>query len=147
MNFLNFINKGGIVTMDEVTKKFEELKSLMGKTDAISEARRDEIALWIKANGDKPAVKEAYNLFMNNGLQQVEASVEVIRNQIAAHYDLLPIAYIAKQYFGKSRAWLYQRINGNKVNGKVYSLNSEQKAIFNGAVKEIAHQIASVQLV
>ena len=136
-----------MVTMDEVTKKFEELKGLMGKTDAASEARRDELALWIKANGDKSAVRDAYNQFISNGLQQIEADVEVIRDQISAHYELLPIAYIAKQYFGKSRAWLYQRINGNKVNGKVYSLNREQKAIFNGAVKEIAHQIASVQLV
>lgn len=67
--------------MEEVAKQFEELKSLMGKTDVASETRRDEIALWIKANGDKPAVREAYDLFMNKGLQQIEASVEVVKMQ------------------------------------------------------------------
>lgn len=132
--------------MEEVNRIFEELKSLMGKADAASEARRKEIALWIKANGDKAEVKEAYNQFMTSGLRQVEVDVKAIRSQMDDQYDLLPISYIAKNYFGKSRAWLYQRINGNKVNGKVYSLSSEQKAIFNGAVKDIARQIASVQL-
>lgn len=132
--------------MNEVNKIFDELKSLMGKTDAVSEARRDEISLWVKANAAKPEVKEAYNNFMSSGLRQVERDVEAIRNQIANRYELLPISYIAKHYFGKSRAWLYQRINGNKVNGKNYSLNTEQKAIFNGAVRDIARQIASVQL-
>lgn len=132
--------------MEEVNRIFDELKGIMGKVDAASEARRKEIALWIKANGDKPEVKEAYDHFMTSGLQQVELDVKAIRSQMADQYELLPISYIAKKYFGKSRAWLYQRINGNKVNGRVYSLNSEQKAIFNGAVKDIARQIASVQL-
>lgn len=132
--------------MNEVNKIFDELKSLMGKTDAVSEARRDEISLWIKANAAKPEVKEAYDNFMSSGLRQVEKDVEAIRNQIADQYELLPISYIAKHYFGKSRAWLYQRINGNKVNGKTYSLSTEQKAIFNGAVRDIARQIGSVQL-
>lgn len=132
--------------MNDVNKIFDELKSLMGKTDAASEARRDKIALWIKANAANPEIKKAYDNFMQSGLQQVEKDVEAIRNQIADRYELLPISYIAKHYFGKSRAWLYQRINGYKVNGKTYSLSSEQKAIFNGAVKDIARQIGSVQL-
>ena len=62
---------------------FDELKALMGKTDAESEARRDDIALWIKANVNKLSVKEAYNDFMNTGLRQVERDVEAIRKQIA----------------------------------------------------------------
>lgn len=62
---------------------FDELKALMGKTDAASIARRDEIALWIKANADKPSMKEAYNDFMNTGLRQVERDVEAIRNKVA----------------------------------------------------------------
>lgn len=62
--------------MDNVNKIFEELKNLMGKSDAESAARRDEIALWIKENGDKPEVQKAYNEFMNTGLKSIEDDVD-----------------------------------------------------------------------
>ena len=118
----------------------------MGKTDKASGERRDEISLWLKENGANEEVKEAYNRFMTEGLAEVKSGVDKLREQIDSRYDLLPISYIAQHYFGKSKAWLYQRLNGNKVRGKVYTLNDEQKSIFNSAVKDIARQIGSVQL-
>ena len=132
--------------MENINLIFNELKSLMGKTDKTSEERRDEISLWLKENSTNAEVKEAYNRFMTEGLAEVKSGVDKLREQIDSHYDLLPISYIAQHYFGKSKAWLYQRLNGNKVRGKVYTLNDEQKNIFNSAVKDIARQIGSVQL-
>lgn len=132
--------------MENINSIFNELKSLMGKTDKASEERRDEISLWLKENSANEEVKEAYNRFMTEGLAEVKSRVDKLREQIDSRYDLLPISYIAQHYFGKSKAWLYQRLNGNKVRGKVYTLNDEQKNIFNSAVKDIARQIGSVQL-
>ncbi len=132
--------------MENINSIFNELKSLMGKTDKASEERRDEISLWLKENSANEEVKEAYNRFMTEGLAEVKSGVDKLREQIDSRYDLLPISYIAQHYFGKSKAWLYQRLNGNKVRGKVYTLNDEQKNIFNSAVKDIARQIGSVQL-
>lgn len=132
--------------MENINSIFNELKSLMGKTDKASEERRDEISLWLKENSTNEEVKEAYNRFMTEGLAEVKSGVDKLREQIDSRYDLLPISYIAQHYFGKSKAWLYQRLNGNKVRGKVYTLNDEQKNIFNSAVKDIARQIGSVQL-
>lgn len=132
--------------MENINSIFNELKNLMGKTDKASEERRDEISLWLKENSANEEVKEAYNRFMTEGLAEVKSGVDKLREQIDSRYDLLPISYIAQHYFGKSKAWLYQRLNGNKVRGKVYTLNDEQKNIFNSAVKDIARQIGSVQL-
>ena len=132
--------------MENINSIFNELKSLMGKTDKASGERRDEISLWLKENSANEEVKEAYSRFMNEGLAEVKSGVDKLREQIDSRYDLLPISYIAQHYFGKSKAWLYQRLNGNKVRGKVYTLNDEQKNIFNSAVKDIARQIGSVQL-
>lgn len=132
--------------MNDVESKFRELRELMGKTDKISETRRDEISLWIKENSDNEEVAKAYGQFMETGLSEIESGIKDIRTQIESNYELLPISYIAKHYFGKSRAWLYQRINGNKIRGKVYTLNDEQKGIFNSAVQDIAKKIGSVQL-
>ena len=132
--------------MENINSIVNELKSLMGKTDKASGERRDEISLWLKENSTNAEVKEAYNRFMTEGLAEVKSGVDKLREQIDSRYDLLPISYIAQHYFGKSKAWLYQRLNGNKVRGKVYTLNDEQKNIFNSAVKDIARQIGSVQL-
>ena len=58
----------------------------------------------------------------------------------------MPLAYIARNYFGKSASWLYQRINGYKVRGKVYTLNHEEIGIFNRALKEIGEKIGSLSI-
>lgn len=60
--------------------------------------------------------------------------------------DIVPISYIAKNYFGKSRAWLYQRINGYRVRGHVYTLNDNELETFNRALKEIGNKIGSLSV-
>ena len=45
--------------MENINSIFNELKSLMGKTDKASEERRDEISLWLKENSTNAEVKEA----------------------------------------------------------------------------------------
>lgn len=69
-----------------------------------------------------------------------------IREQIKDVIHLVPLSYIAKTYFGKSRAWLYQRINGYKVKGKVYTLNEKEIEVFNQALKDIGKKIGSLSV-
>ena len=78
--------------------------------------------------------------------EKMAGSTGILKFQIEEVYELLPLAYIAKHYFGKSRGWLYQRLNGYAVKGRVYTLNEEEKEIFNRAVKDIAARIGSVHL-
>ena len=86
------------------------------------------------------------------GLGEIEKSIThiehelKIRDQLKEVADILPLSYIAKNYFGKSAAWLYQRINGNKVRGKVYTLNREEVDTFNRALKEIGNKISSLSI-
>ena len=49
---------------------------------------------------------------LNEGLAKVGQEVETLKRQIGEVYDLIPLSYIAEKYFGKTRAWLYQRLNG-----------------------------------
>ena len=79
-------------------------------------------------------------------LGRIDGDIATIRQQLGNRYDILPMAYIAEHYFGKSRAWLYQRINGHKVRGKVYTLNEEQKRTFNEACQDLAKEIGSFRL-
>ena len=127
--------------MRSVQDILAEMKPLMGSLDA--EERKK-----LNALEDKAAAKVWYE----EGLGEIEKSIThiehelKIRDQLKEVADILPLSYIAKNYFGKSAAWLYQRINGNKVRGKVYTLNREEVDTFNRALKEIGNKISSLSI-
>lgn len=129
-------------TYEDLLKEFE---ALLGKDDERSERRKDEIVAWMEANGDEGAKRACKEMIMRN-LGRIDGDIATIRQQLDNRYDILPMAYIAEHYFGKSRAWLYQRINGHKVRGKVYTLNEEQKRTFNEACQDLAKEIGSFRL-
>ena len=56
--------------------------------------------------------------------------------------ELLNFSAIAKEYFGKDRAWLHQRINGSIVNGKKAAFTEEEKKIFVQALKDMCARIS-----
>ena len=58
--------------------------------------------------GAKLSVTESQNLI----------KIVEIRQKLDRVLDFVSMSYIAKNYFGKTRQWLYQRVNGNIVNGK-----------------------------
>lgn len=118
----------------------------MAKDDPKSEARRNEIATWLKEN-HSTEVENAFFEFMEDGLTGIQTEIDDIRHQISDEdYKLLPLSYIAKHYFGKSHAWLSQRINGTKVRGKVYTLSEEQKATFNAAMQDLSKKFGSFHI-
>lgn len=132
--------------MTEVEAKLKELKELMMKDDVQSASRREEISLWLKEN-KSPEVEAAFHDFIDDGLTDIQTEIDDIRRQISDEdYRLLPLSYIAKHYFGKSHAWLSQRINGTKVRGQVYTLNEEQKAIFNAAMQDLSKKFGSFHI-
>ena len=135
-----------MIDMNNNTDLLKEYASLAGKEDEKSEARKIEILNYIKLNADDSDREEA-KAFISQKMEQVQSEVLTLREQLAEEdYKLLPLRYIAQEYFGKSAAWLSQRLNGSEVRGHIYTLNSEQKDIFNRAVKEIVQRISSLQL-
>lgn len=132
--------------MNNNTDLLKEYASLAGKEDEKSEARKTEILNYIKLNADDSDREEA-KAFINQKMEQLQSEVLTLREQLAEEdYKLLPLRYIAQKYFGKSAAWLSQRLNGSEVRSHAYTLNSEQKDIFNRAVQEIGQRISSLQL-
>lgn len=128
--------------MEEYLIKLKEFESLLGKDDEASNRRRTEIVEWLKDN-ESADVKKAAEKLIKRHLHETDKFVKTMRQQLGDKYELLPISYIARHYFGKSTSWLHQRINGYRVRGKVYTLNEEQKKIFNDACQDIAKQIGS----
>lgn len=132
--------------MKDLKEKLVELKALIGETDEQSIHAKEAILAELRQHQDDAEVQQALADFVDGGLSEIEQDIKHLRTQIENEYELLPLAYIAKEYFKKSRAWLYQRLNGYEVRGRIYTLSDKEKQIFNDAVQEIAQRIGSVHL-
>lgn len=92
-------------------------------------------------------VKEFQEALDNSGKR-----IEFIRQQIDLKIklqevsEIISLSYIAKNYFNKTRQWLYQRINGNVVDGKKREFTSEQMKTLNLALKDISKKIGSLSV-
>lgn len=139
------------MTMEKTLELFKEYKSLAGKNDAASEARKAEIGAWMEAHRNE-LPKDDVKAFMGSWLDEIGKDVADIKHQALKEqldreaYRMIPLKVVAEKYFGKSAAWLTQRLSGTPVRGKVYTLNAEQKRIFNGAMKDIGGTIGSIRL-
>jgi len=69
-----------------------------------------------------------------------------IKIQLYKNEEILPLSYIARTYFKKTKSWLYQRINGNIVNGKTITFNDIEKETFNNALQDISKRIGSINI-
>lgn len=131
-------------TIEDILK---EMKPLMGTGNPEERERLD--ALMAELNDRKLTEEEKAfaQTWWNSGVEEIKQDITALRQQIEEDdYKLIPMSYIAKHYFGKSASWLYQRINGNKVGGRQYTLNEEQKATFNRALQDIAKRISSFSI-
>lgn len=132
--------------MENIKELMAEYMALASKQDVKSKERRDEIHRYLGANATEEDKKYISEVVVDR-VANLKLEVATLREQLTeTDYKLLPLRYIAQKYFGKSAAWLSQRLNGSEVRGHVYTLNSEQKDIFNRAVQEIGQRISSLQL-
>ncbi|MCC8186487.1 MAG: DUF5053 domain-containing protein [Bacteroides sp.] len=70
-----------------------------------------------------------------------EINETLLKQQLENVKDMISLAYIAKHYFGKSKQWLYQRINGNSINGKPVSLTSDELLTLKNALLDISGKL------
>ena len=99
-----------------------------------------------------PGQKDEIRFFLEKILK--ERTKEICKNvdeisikvQLYQNADIIPLSYIAKNYFNKTKSWLYQRINENMVNGKPVKFNTSEKTIFNNALQDISKRIGSINI-
>ena len=82
---------------------------------------------------------------LNKKTDELLAAV-TLQEQLASYKEILPMSYIARNYFGKSAAWLQQRINGYPVRGKIYTLKPSEVEILNNAIHDIGHRLGSLSV-
>lgn len=84
-------------------------------------------------------------------VEQLKETVEridavLIRQQMEDILPFISLAYMAKTYFGKSRQWLYQRVNGLVVNGKPAQFTQAELDILNHALRDMGQKLVSTHV-
>lgn len=90
-------------------------------------------------------VAEAQAL-IEKGDRMIDSEIKEIRSRLGDTPEIVSMSYIAKNYFGKSRTWLYQRINGNKVNGKPVFFTRAERRQLQEALHDIGQKLSAITL-
>lgn len=97
----------------------------------------------VKLSADE--YEKGVNEFVD-GLDNVlaEGAGIIARAKLGEVPEAISFSYIAKKYFGKSRGWLMQKVNGNTVNGKRLAFTETERKQFRAALQDISNQLSAV---
>lgn len=85
---------------------------------------------------------------MAEGMRQETEEIysRSVREKLGDILDGLSMSFIAKNYFGKSKEWLYQRLNGSTVNGKKAVFKREEIILLQNAIRDFGNKLSTVTL-
>jgi hypothetical protein len=93
--------------------------------------------------------KKQINDYVEDSLKALTVDIGIAVDEIGIKVQLLKVSeivsmsYIAKEYFHKTRQWLYKKVNGNFVNGKPAKFTESEIRTLNFALQDISKQIGS----
>lgn len=134
--------------MDKV-KRFFELKEQWKK---VSDVERNDIDRELSDLMDSMNEIERENLIasVSDDFKRMRQEVADIRRTLSIRQQMEPIlpyisvSSLAKDYFGKSASWFYQRLNGNIVHGKAAAFTDRELNVLVDALKDVASKLDKV---
>lgn len=138
--------------MKTINDELKELSAILNGDLANKEEEYQQKFLYIQEHYTTEADSEAIADWLLNGYRELDAETEELNRAIALQEkikemkEIVPISYIARKYFGKSTAWLQQRIYGYKVRGRVYTLNDQDRQVFDNAIRDICNKLSSLSI-
>lgn len=129
-------------------EKFKTLKTKEEKETFQTERRKNYNNL---SDADKVAYKQAADKGIKNTVNACNEFISkadeiILREKLGELPEAISFSYIAKKYFGKSRNWLYQRINEYTVNGKRARFTEIERKTFTDALDDISNMIRTTSL-
>lgn len=138
--------------MKTIQEELKELRDILnGNAPDMEQAYKEKFD-YINTNYTTEADREAIGGFLMDSYKQMNTEADELLRQaekakeLRKMKEIIPISYIARHYFGKSAAWLQQRLYGYKVRGRVYTLTAEDRRKFDAALQDIANQIRSFSI-
>ena len=84
----------------------------------------------------------------DDGMRKIiaEADEMIFRAKLGDLPEALSLSYIAQKYFGKSRGWLMQMVNGNRVNGRIAAFTFEERRQFREALQDLSKKMSAIAM-
>ena len=133
--------------MEQVLNDIERLKLSYreAKTGKEKEAILNEVSVLASKDNDSFSKAVVESIKATNK----EAQEYIIKEKLKDILCIISASYIAKNYFNKTTAWFYQRLNNNIVNGKQARFSKEEIEVLRRALKDFSCKInnSAAQLV
>lgn len=131
---------------NNLRQELELLKQELG-TPAFDE-HLDRMEGYYTSEEDKALINEYVQLMLadiGNELDEVKKEAEVLKT-VKSISEMISFKYIAETYFNKSKAWFSQRLNSNKVHGKVCRFSEDELQTLRYALQDISKKIGSLSI-
>ena len=133
--------------MEQVLNDIERLKLSYreAKTGKEKEAILNEVSVLASKDNDSFSKAVVESIKATNK----EAQEYIIKEKLKDILGIISASYIAKNYFNKTTAWFYQRLNNNIVNGKQARFSKDEIEVLRHALEDISCKInnSAAQLV
>lgn len=125
-----------------IQERIKEL-AVRSRTATTEEQRAEVAAEMARLQEQDP---EAYCSALENLIREAGEQVEelTMAQRMGEMAKVVSMSYVARKYFGKTRAWLSQKTNGNVVNGKPAAFTSEERNVLKAALADISKELGSV---
>lgn len=138
--------------MKTLQKELEALKLIMSSDSPTKERdfqkKVDEINKLYPSEIDGDIIAD----FVMQCYEEIGSELNQIKNELTVRQQLadisgfISLSYIAKTYFGKSKQWLNNKINGCIVNGKPNKFTEEEKERLNNALNDLSKKLGSIRI-
>ena len=135
----------------ELQAEFERFKKLRTDEEKLAFQKERQSRLDAMTERGRKAYLEVTEKALQETVKEARRFVEraedaLLRDKLGDIPEVISLSYIAKKYFGKSRNWLYQRINGYLVNGKPARFTDEERKKFVAAINDISDMLKKTSL-
>ena len=125
---------------------FEREKNLRDQFVIATDEEKEKIKIELDKLQDEDA--DAFAEAMVECMKETNRNLSnfLMREQLNDILPYISVSAIAKNYFGKSKEWFYQKMNGNIINGKPAKFTEEEIKNLNFALQDISKKIGSVRV-
>ena len=126
--------------MEKATKNIKDPK-IRAYFDDVTEGKSPAVTL--SADEYEKGIEQ-----FDDGMRKIIADADemIFRAKLGDLPDALSLSYIAQKYFGKSRGWLMQKVNGNIVNGRIAAFTDEERRQFREALQDLSEKMSAVAM-
>jgi uncharacterized protein YaiI (UPF0178 family) len=132
----------------DIKKLMEEMHFAESEAEKETVKRKIEKEFSKLNDNEKEMVRKIFLESLDKQLEEAKGIIKTVDLAIALSdiSQYLSLSQISKNYFGKSKEWLYQRIKGYNINGKPAEFTQADREKFAKALRDIADRLIETSL-